>query len=40
MSLPRFLTDEDVYGAVAEQLRRAEFDAISTPEADRLDLQP
>ena len=32
----RFFTDEDVYGSVAEQLRAAGFDAVSTPEAGRL----
>ena len=32
----RFFTDEDVYGAVASGLRRAGFDAVSTPEAGRL----
>lgn len=36
MSQVRFFTDEDVYGAVAAQLRAAGFDAISTPEAGRL----
>ena len=36
MSAIRFFTDEDVYGAIAEALRRAGFDAISTPEAGRL----
>jgi hypothetical protein len=36
MSAIRFFTDEDVYGAVAGALRRAGFDAISTPEAGRL----
>lgn len=35
MSLPKFFTDEDVYGAVANALRQAGFDAVSTPEADR-----
>jgi hypothetical protein len=32
----RFFTDEDVYGAVAPALRKAGFDAISTPECGRL----
>jgi hypothetical protein len=32
----KFFTDEDVQRAVAEQLRAAGFDAISTPEAGRL----
>lgn len=36
MSAIRFFTDEDVYGATAAVLRRAGFDAISTPEAGRL----
>jgi hypothetical protein len=36
MSLISFFTDEDVYGHVAEQLRAAGIDAISTPEAGRL----
>jgi hypothetical protein len=35
MSEIRFLMDEDVYGAVAPTLRRAGFDALSTPEAGR-----
>ena len=34
----RFFTDEDVYGATAAALRRAEFDAVSTPETRRLGL--
>jgi hypothetical protein len=32
----RFMTDEDVYAAVAIQLRAAGLDAISTPEAARM----
>ncbi len=36
MASIRFFTDEDVYGAVAAQLRNAGFDAVSTPDADRL----
>ena len=32
----RFLTDEDVYAAVAVQLRAAGLDVISTPEAGRM----
>lgn len=36
MSQIRFFTDEDVYGATAAALRRAGFDAVSTPEARRL----
>jgi len=35
MALIRFLTDEDVYGAVAVQLRANGFDAISTPDVER-----
>jgi hypothetical protein len=36
MTPVRFFTDEDVYGAIAIELRRAGFDAVSTPEAGRL----
>lgn len=36
MSDIRLLTDEDVYGDLAEILRSHGFDAVSTPEADRL----
>jgi len=36
MSAPRFLTDEDIYAAVAPALRKIGLDAISTPEAMRL----
>jgi uncharacterized protein DUF5615 len=36
MSAIRFYTDEDVYGAVAPTLRRAGFEATSTPELGRL----
>ena len=36
MNPVRLFTDEDVYGAVAVQLRAAGFDAVSTPEAGRL----
>ena len=32
----RFFTDEDVYGSVARRLREFGFEAVSTPEADRL----
>ena len=32
----RFFTDEDVYGSVARRLRERGFEAVSTPEADRL----
>lgn len=35
MAAIRFLTDEDVYGAVAVALRRAKVDVLSTPEAGR-----
>ena len=36
MTSIRFFTDEDVYGAIAVQLRAAGFDAVSTPDVDRL----
>lgn len=36
MSLIRIFTDEDVYGAIAPALRQCGFDAVSSPEADRL----
>ena len=36
MTSPRFFTDEDIYGAIAPALRRAGFDAVSTPESGRL----
>jgi hypothetical protein len=36
MTSLRFFTDEDVSGAIAVQLRAAAFDAVSTPEVDRL----
>ena len=36
MSPIRLFTDEDVFGAVAARLRQKGFDAVSTPEADRL----
>ena len=35
MSTIRFFTDEDIFGAVAVQLRAKGFDALSTPEAGR-----
>lgn len=35
MNAPRFFTDEDVYAAVAVGLRKAGFDAVSTPEMRR-----
>jgi hypothetical protein len=37
MTAIRFFTDEDVYGTAARALRAAGFDAVSTPEAGRLD---
>src|SRR3990172_6957711 len=36
MTASRLITDEDLYGAIAPALRRAGFDALSTPEAGRL----
>lgn len=36
MSSPRFFTDEDIYAAIAIGLRKAGFDAISTPESGRI----
>ena len=36
MTAIRFFTDEDVYGSIAPALRRAGFNAVSTPEAGRL----
>ena len=36
MAQVRFLTDEDVYGATSAALRKAGYDAVSTPEAGRL----
>jgi hypothetical protein len=36
MSKPRFFTDEDIYASVAIALRKADLDALSTPEAGRL----
>ena len=36
MASIRLFTDEDVYGSVAPKLREKGFDALSTPEADRL----
>jgi len=36
MSLLRFYTDEDIYAAVAVDLRKAGFDAVSTVDAGRL----
>jgi hypothetical protein len=35
MSQIRFVTDEDIHGAIAVQLRAARFDAVSTPEVGR-----
>lgn len=36
MSKPAFFTDEDLYASVAVALRKSGFDAVSTPDADRL----
>lgn len=36
MSVARFFTDEDVFAAIAVGLRKAGFDAVSTPEVGRL----
>jgi Domain of unknown function (DUF5615) len=36
MTSIRFFTDEDVYGAAAVQLRAVGFDAVSTPDMNRL----
>jgi hypothetical protein len=36
MSAAGFFTDEDVYGVIGTALRRARFDAVSTPETGRL----
>jgi len=36
MAQVRFFTDEDLYGATSIGLRKAGYDAISTPEAGRL----
>jgi hypothetical protein len=36
MSAARFFTDEDVHGQVAARLIAAGFDAVSTPEANRM----
>ena len=36
MASIRFFTDEDVYGAIVVQFRAAGFDAVSTPNVDRL----
>lgn len=36
MSPIRYFTDEDVFGALAAQLRKTGIDAISAPEAGRL----
>jgi hypothetical protein len=36
MSSIRFFTDEDIHGHVAARLRAANFDAISTPEVNRI----
>jgi hypothetical protein len=39
MSTVRLYVDEDVYGAVAPQLRQYGFDAVSVSEAGRLGLR-
>ena len=36
MAQLRIFTDEDVYGAVAAQLRNSGFDVVSTPDADQV----
>ncbi|MHC4178391.1 MAG: DUF5615 family PIN-like protein [Planctomycetota bacterium] len=36
MAQVRFFTDEDVYGVIAIALRKAGWDAVSTPETGRL----
>jgi Domain of unknown function (DUF5615) len=36
VSAIRIFTDEDVHGSIAAAIRRAGFDAVSTPEAGRL----
>lgn len=36
MNLLKFFTDEDVYGAIAVELRRNGYDAVSTPGLRRL----
>lgn len=36
MTAIRFFTDEDIHGAVAQALRRAGLEAVSTPEAQRI----
>ena len=36
MTQMRFFTDEDIYGSAAAALRRSGFDAVSTPETERL----
>ena len=36
MNAIRFFTDEDVYGATVVALRRAGFDAVSTPESGQM----
>jgi hypothetical protein len=38
MAAIRFFTDEDVYGAIATALRRAQLDVYSTPEVGRRGL--
>lgn len=36
MARMKFFTDEDVYGVIAVALRKAGYDALSTPETNRL----
>ena len=36
MAQIRLFTDEDIYGAIASAMRLAGFDAVSTPETNRL----
>ena len=36
MAQIRFYTDEDIYGAIAIALRNSDFDAVSTPDIERL----
>ena len=36
MSKVRFFTDEDIYGTAAVSLRRAGYDAVSTPESGQM----
>lgn len=38
MNRIKLYTDEDIFGQVAEQLRRRSYDVLSTPEAGNLEL--